>query len=263
VTAVNIRLPSVRRFHPKERCVARLMCFPHAGGSAVAFSRLSSCLPPDFELLAVQYPGRLERRADPSAPDISALAEESARAMSQFSDRPLALFGHSMGSLVALESARMIVGQQPLLRLFVSAAQAPSRDWSVTDADTLDDTALAAYLRRLGGMPEEVLNDEELRDEVLRVLRADYRLVRHYRPGATGPLPVPITAMVGDTDPVNAPGTVWGWARHTSLSCGVEVLPGGHFYINDQLSAVAAIITRYLDHDLQACTARSVAEESP
>lgn len=263
MTAVNIQLPGVRRFHPRERCVARLMCFPHAGGSAVAFSRLSSCLPPGIELLAVQYPGRLERRADPSAPDISALAEESARAMLQFGDRPLALFGHSMGSLVALEAARMIAGQHPLLRLFASAARPPSRDWAVADVDTLDDTALVADLRRLGGVPEEVLEDEELRGEVLRVLRADYRLVRRYRPGATDPLPVPITVMFGDTDPVNALGTAWGWARHTRLSCGVEVLPGGHFYINDQLSAVAAIITGYLDHDLQARTAQPAAEQSP
>jgi hypothetical protein len=51
---------------------ARLLCFPHAGGSAAAFSRLSSFLTPDIELLAVEYPGRLERREDPPAEDISA-----------------------------------------------------------------------------------------------------------------------------------------------------------------------------------------------
>ncbi len=263
MTTVSIQLPGIRRFHARPQCRARLVCFPHAGGSAIAFSRLSECLPPDIELLAVQYPGRQERRADPSAPDIATLAEECARALLFFGDRPLALFGHSMGSLVAFETAHMITARHSLLRLFASAARPPSQDWAVIDVDSCGEAAIIADLRHLRGVPEELLENEEVRDEILRVLRADYRLLRAYQPSTSGILPVPITEMLGDADPRNSVSAAGAWARHTHAECVVEVLPGGHFYLNDQLPAVASIVARYLRHDLSASAIQPCEEQSP
>jgi surfactin synthase thioesterase subunit len=254
----------IRTFHPRADPVARLVCFPHAGGSASAYRPLSHALPPEIELLAVQYPGRQERRAEPAATDITVLARASAHALRHVSDRPVALFGHSMGALAAFETARLLPGADQLpLRLFASAARPPSRDWQVKDIDACADEEVVADLERLGGVPAELLADEEIRQEVLRVLRADHRMMLAYRhrPGAV--LPAPITVLLGAGDPKNSEDHTGDWAGHTSAGLDVEVFPGGHFYLNDHVRAVAALLTRRIRHDLSAPAGLLTEEESP
>lgn len=250
-----VRPPAgIRRFHPREHSVAQLVCFPHAGGSASAFSSLSAVLSADIELLAVQYPGRQERRTAPCARGVSALAEEAAGTLLQFADQPLVLFGHSMGALIAFETARLIEQHGTVVRLFASAGRPPSVDWGIRDLDECSDQALIADLRRLGGMPEQLLEEEEVRQEILRVLRADYHVLSSYRFLAGRVLSAPVTALLGDTDPKNNAGHAAGWARHTSAGLTVTVLPGGHFYLNDQLAVLAALLATSIYQDL-GCTA--------
>src|SRR5688572_26153562 len=91
----------IRRFHPSPEAAARLVCFPHAGGAASFYFPMSEALSPAVEVLAVQYPGRQDRLAEAPLADINALADHITSGLSHLDDRPLALFGHSMGSLVA------------------------------------------------------------------------------------------------------------------------------------------------------------------
>ncbi|WP_236655590.1 thioesterase II family protein, partial [Streptacidiphilus carbonis] len=87
----------IRTYYSGGPTASRLVCFPHAGGAANAFTRLSAALPRDIELLAVQYPGRQDRRAEPCAEDIQELAAGAAEALAGYTDQPLFLLGHSMG----------------------------------------------------------------------------------------------------------------------------------------------------------------------
>src|ERR1700712_4687720 len=111
----------IRRFHESPGASARLVCFPHAGGAATYFYPLSRTLAPSIEALAVQYPGRQDRRAEPCVDDIHELADLVAPALLEWADRPLALFGHSMGATLAFEVAGRLekAGVRPA-GLFVS-----------------------------------------------------------------------------------------------------------------------------------------------
>ncbi|KUJ63966.1 peptide biosynthesis thioesterase [Streptomyces albus subsp. albus] len=239
----------IRTFHAKEHGAARLACFPHAGGSAHAFIPLSAALPDDIELLAVQYPGRHERRAEPCAEDIGRLAEGAARALAAYTDGPLFLLGHSMGAVVAFEAARLLAEQGAVTRLFASAARAPAQDWEERDLDACTDHEIIAELRRLGGVPEPLLQDEDTVREVLRLLRADHRSLRRYRCPADAVLAIPITVLLGDTDPKNSVEQVREWAGHSSGGFGIDVLPGGHFALTDRQSGSVPLLVRRIRED--------------
>ncbi|MER5387223.1 alpha/beta fold hydrolase, partial [Streptomyces sp. NPDC002688] len=108
--------------------VPRLLCLPHAGGSASFYHPLARRLGADVETLAVQYPGRQDRRTEEPVTDIGRLAGHVVAALDAEDDRPLALFGHSMGAVVAFETARQLsaAGRPPAV-LIVSGRRAPSR----------------------------------------------------------------------------------------------------------------------------------------
>ncbi|MEU8123038.1 alpha/beta fold hydrolase [Spirillospora sp. NPDC049024] len=225
----------------------RLFCLPHAGGSAVFYRPWAKEAGPAVEVQAVQYPGRADRMADAFVTDAHQLARLVAGAMAPLMDRPAALFGHSMGAVVAYEVARLLEerGAAPV-HVFASGARPPD-DRGDERVHEKDDDGLVAELAKLGGTDAELLADPEMRELVLPYVRNDFTLIEKYarRPGP--PLAAPLTALVGDADPHVDEEKARGWERATSGRFALRVLPGGHFYLADQRSAVLAEILRTLE----------------
>ncbi|MFI2620335.1 thioesterase II family protein [Streptomyces sp. NPDC018584] len=232
----------LRRFGPSAEAALRLVCFPHAGGGASSFHPLARALGPQVEVLAVQYPGRQDRRHEPPSPRLSELADRAAEALLASDDEvPYALLGHSLGALVAYETARRLdrAGATPR-RLFVSARCAPTAGPGPTDRLS-DDAALLAEVRRLGG--GDALDDPEMLALALPALRADYQALRSYT-WRDGPgLRCPVTAMAGAEDPLCAPEHVTDWLRLSVVPGRSRVFPGGHFYLQDHVTEVARAVT--------------------
>ncbi|MER5810493.1 alpha/beta fold hydrolase [Streptomyces sp. NPDC002033] len=237
-----------RRFTTVAGNGPRLVCFPHAGGSATAYTQLARALPADFDVLAVQYPGRQDRYLEEPFTALEALvgavAGELAGELAADPGRPYALFGHSMGALVAFETARLLAGRglPAPQRLFLSGRDAPGARSGAHYRD-YDDDAVLAEVRGLGGTDRATLENPEILEMVLPALRADYRALGGYewRPGE--PLATPVTVLVGDGDPVVTVEEAGRWREHTSGAFDLRVFSGGHFYLNDHLDAVAAAVT--------------------
>ncbi|PCG81995.1 thioesterase [Streptomyces sp. WZ.A104] len=229
----------IRRFHPAPEAPVRLLCLPHAGGSASAYFALSRALAPRVEVLAVQYPGRQDRRDEPLLDSIARLREGLAEALVPWTDRPIALFGHSMGALLAYETARLLAEDERarLAHLFVSGRGDPAREVEVA-LDRLDDRAMVSALGDLGGTDPALLADEDVLRMVAPAIRSDYRAVRtyHHEPGP--PLPCPVTALVGETDAMAPVDDVEKWAAYTSGPFSMTVFEGGHFYLLNQFQKV-------------------------
>ncbi|HEY0698441.1 MAG TPA: alpha/beta fold hydrolase, partial [Micromonospora sp.] len=255
-TVTGVRPPGrtvgwLRGFRPARPDAALLVCFPHAGGTATAFAGLADALPDDVEPLAVRYPGRQDRRAEPVADDLAALADGVAGALAGYPDRPVFLLGHSMGALVAFETARRLETRGTVARLFASAARPPAPDWGDPDLDACADEVIIDHLRLLGGVPEALLNDPETLRDLVRLLRDDHRALRRYRCAEDAVLAAPITVLLADDDPKNDAAGVRGWARHTTGGCRTERLAGDHFAVVERDPRVAALLTRYVRDDVR------------
>ncbi|GIJ26727.1 thioesterase [Micromonospora qiuiae] len=232
----------VRRFHSAVPDATRLVCFPHAGGSASFYTPFSAKVSPALEVFAIQYPGRQDRRLERRMEDIRELADNIFWAMRTMTDRPLAFFGHSMGAILAYEVARRLERDGTVLRhLFASGRRAPSIQ-RLERVHEHDEGGVIAELRLLNGTDSSILSDAEMLEMIMPAIKSDYRAIESYRHQPGQELTCPITALVGDADPRVSIADAKAWGDHTGADFNLRVLPGGHFYLVDQAPAVIKLV---------------------
>ncbi|WP_042410811.1 thioesterase II family protein [Streptacidiphilus carbonis] len=239
-----------RRYRPADTATARLVCLPHAGGSASYFLPVSAALTPQVDVVSIQYPGRQDRRNEKPVTDLSQLADRLHAVLRDEPELPLTFFGHSMGASLAFEVAlRLEADGRAPVRLFASGRRAPSVFRPET-VHRLDDAGLLAEIRRLNGTSSLVLDDDELMRAALPALRADYQAAELYRARPDAAVHCPITVLTGDRDPKTSLDDAQAWAAHTtSDSFDVQVFPGGHFFLSDQTDDVIKL----LDQHFRSC----------
>ncbi|WP_043264388.1 alpha/beta fold hydrolase [Streptomyces sp. CT34] len=226
----------------------QLVCFPYAGGGASFYRPWRDELPPDIDLLAVQYPGREERIDDPLIDDMGELAELLAAELAPLLDLPFTFFGHSMGAAVGYEITRRWAesGFPVPDRLIVSSQFAPPR---IHAGDLLrhDDEGVLDELVRLGGVPGSVRESPELVQLIVSVVRNDYQVLDSCRFGADAPaLDLPVTAFCGADDPAVTPRDIREWAAFTRAGFTERIFDGGHFYPRERLSETVAAVSELL-----------------
>jgi len=236
-----------RRPNPQARL--RLFCFPYAGGPASVFRNWSDGLPTDIEVCPVQFPGRGTRLKEPPFSRLTLLVDALTEALLPLLDKPFALFGHSLGSLVSFELARQLQTnhQTRPVRLFVSAGSAPQIARRGPPIHNLPEKEFLAELSRLKGTPEELLNNKELMDIVLPSLRADFALYESYRYSSELPLNCPISTYGGLSDEKVTQRDLEAWREQTSVSFSIRMFPGDHFF----LKANQSLLLRALSQELR------------
>jgi pyochelin biosynthesis protein PchC len=236
----------IRIYQPAAADAPCLVCLPHAGGAATAFVGLAKRLAPQFEVLAVQYPGRQDRRHEPCITDICALADAIQVALMPFAGRQLALFGHSMGALVGYELAQRLErdDDKRLLGFLASGRRAPSSS-RLEMAPTTDEEILAD-LQHLSGTDVRVLRDEGMLEIILPPLRADYGAVERYQPDPGDSIHCPTIVCVGDSDPLTTIAEAEGWRHHVDAPFQLRVFAGGHFYLNECEDDLAQLLAQQL-----------------
>ena len=253
-----IRSPWFRNDAPRPLARARIVCRPHAGGTAGFFRGWAAQLPDEVELLAVQYPGRDERIDDALIDAMPAMAGQLADAVADIADRPYLLFGHSMGAAIAYELCVELLGRGTRLprRLVVSAHEPPHRHrpghWH-----TAGDAELCDEIVRLGGTASSLRTSDALRALVMPIVRNDYRLIETYR-AVVDPvrLPLPIDVFIGRDDGEVTREDARDWQYLTSRDCTLREFDGGHFYLQRHAGAVIANLLAGLPEVQQAADFR-------
>ncbi|MDI4664963.1 alpha/beta fold hydrolase [Xanthobacter autotrophicus] len=212
----------------------RLFCLPFAGGNASAYAPWQAAINPAIEVVPVQLPGHGARIREAPFETMDDMADGMADAMARRLDAPYAVFGHSMGALLAFETLRRLRarGAPAPVELFVSARRAPHLPPSRPPLHVLSDADLVAELRALNGTPDVVLGDRELLDLLLPVIRADLKAVETYRFRAAAPFDFPIHAFGGTRDSIPEED-LRAWSRHSTSVFSLALYPGDHFYLND------------------------------
>jgi len=229
------------------RARVRLFCFPYAGGSEAAFRTWQQNLADALEVVPIHLPGRGTRIKEPALTRLAPLVGALSQSLRPELDLPFAFFGHSMGGLIAFELARQLRREgAPLpVHLFISAKCCPKQ---VDDlyAGEISDQELIQILRRYEGTPREVLENAELMQLLLPVIRADMELCNTYVCDPEPPLPCPITAFGGLQDHKSGRSCLEGWRNYTTGRFTLRMFPAGHFFLQTCEKSILEAIFREL-----------------
>lgn len=228
----------------------RLFCFPPAGTGSGTFDAWAAELPDSIAVTPVRLPGHHQRGGDTLFTRLPPLADLLVHELMAHLDGPFALFGHSMGALIAFEVARGLrsAGAPEPCALYVSGFRAPHLASEGPPIHALPDDLFVDALRPIGEGFRDVLADTELRELVLPVLRADIELCESYRHRRDEPLRCPIRVFGGRGDDSVRPRELDGWRRHTRGPFRLQMFPGDHSF---PVSARSSLL-RSLRTDLHA-----------
>lgn len=260
-------------FTPRPEARLRLYCFPCAGGGPSMYRAWPAALPDWIEVRAVSLPARQGRHREPALTDadtaIKALFDGLVDEFDRDEGAPLgagladgaapgpdgagagsggpsayAFFGHSMGALLAFRLARELVDSgRRGPRLLAAASWPPQGSPGSMPDPSGDDADFAAAALGLGGVPAELAEDTEMLNLMLPLLRADFELCFSYAYRPAGPLPLPVLALGGAEDPVVPPAMLASWEPESVDYLGLHLFPGEHFFLNDRLPELAALVT--------------------
>jgi medium-chain acyl-[acyl-carrier-protein] hydrolase len=233
---------------PNPNAQIRLFCFPYAGGSANIFRHWSNHLPAIIEVCAIELPGRGMRIKLPPFTQLEPLVTELANVLKPKLDKPFAFFGHSMGGLVSFELALLLRKQYDLnpSHLFVSARRAPQLVDPKPPIHNLPEAEFIAELRRLNGTPQALLENDELMQLFIPLLRADFAVLETYIYTQQAPLYCPITAFGGLQDQEVSRDEIQAWQEQTNASFSLHMFSGDHFFLHSFQSLILEIISQQI-----------------
>lgn len=220
--------------------ILRLFCFPYAGAGDSIFRSWQGGLSDTIEVCPVQLPGRGARVTEPSYTELDQLVRSVGSGLAPVLDKPFALFGHSMGALIAYELARHLRSEYSAepVHLFVSGRCSPQTVREPIDPELLDSEL------------SQMIEDRELVELVLPILRADLVLCRSYNYTPGPPFNFPITAFGGLDDRGTPRACIEGWREHTAGPFVLRMLPGDHFFLNTSTSPLLEAISKELAADM-------------
>ncbi|SFW72917.1 thioesterase II family protein [Amycolatopsis australiensis] len=241
------------RDHSAGDETVRVLCLPPAGGSARPYRRWAGLLPGHVGVVAVELPGHGDRLTETPIDDLPTLIQGMLPEVRTLLDRPLVVFGHSMGALVAAELCRALLVERewrPLL-LVAAGCMSPDRP-SVPDYVTrMTDEGILDFLTKVGGTPPDILANDEYLGMIRPVVRADLEAIAHRDVDASPRLGCAVRAYLGADDPRVDAEQAAGWAIESDGDFGMCTFPGGHFFVQDHVETVLSRLRRGLAEALR------------
>lgn len=231
------------RPRPLDNPRVRLFALPYAGATGTVYHSWHKELDEGIELCAVMLPGRLSRIDEPSCTRVEELTLALTAVIASLDDAPCVFFGHSMGAVLAYYLAHQL-GERGPRHLFLSGHGAPGSTPRRNVLQDLSDEEFVFYLKRYQGIPDIIASEPDLLRLIIPALRADFLLLDQIIGAPLPVLDIPFTVLSGNDD-LNVPAAgVEAWRALTQAPCSIEFMPGGHFFIQPQRSAVIARINQ-------------------
>ncbi|MBO3747625.1 thioesterase [Streptosporangiaceae bacterium NEAU-GS5] len=224
-----------------------LVCLPFAGAGASFFHPWAAQAGSGLKIVPIQLPGREWRLIDEPYRDVAEAVEGLLPDIARVLDEAgrVALFGHSMGAVLAYELAHRLAGRAELVHLVVSGSPGPHAGRTARATDLPEED----FLRRVeefAGYRHEALANPEMRELILPTLRADVEMHENYAPSTDRPLPVPITALRGTADDLVSAEQTEEWGKATSREFALVEVAGGHMFLADDIPALLGLFESVL-----------------
>lgn len=224
----------------------RLFCFHHSGGGASGYYPWAAHLSPYIEMIAIQLPGRENRFTEPLNNNLKYIISELSKNFSIYKDKPFFVFGHSLGALMSFEFVKSI---QQLYSVFprhmiISGTKAPHLPFRMKHLSQLDDNILKEELKIYNGIDEHILNNNELMNLFLPIIKSDFSICENYNFSASKPFPYDILALSGTEDQTVSQKEILAWGKYTEGKFKHISFPGKHFFIKDHQKKILEIINK-------------------
>jgi medium-chain acyl-[acyl-carrier-protein] hydrolase len=231
---------------PQENAVLRLFCLPPAGAGASVYRGWLNAFPSAIEVCPIQLPGRENRFAEPFAAGLDELVAALCDVISELSERPFVLFGHSMGGYVAYRVAQRLERERRRLpeKIIIGGCRPPHFARRESPIHEMSETELVDRLRLLGGQLPSLDEEPELLEAVLPCIRADFHLLETDPREDLGPIGVSIDVIAGSADPVAPPCDMAEWVRYTTRSFSSCQVEGGHFFATMRPEMLLGLLRR-------------------
>jgi len=229
-----------------------LLCFHAAGSGSAMYRRWPHLLPPSVETALIRMPGRESRLAEQPILDFVTAVTAFESELDGCFDRDYALFGHSMGAYLAfaLATARVAVGLRPPRHVFVSGARPPHLFRPPSGRGRRTDADLTRLLAEMGGTDPVLLDNEEMRQIILRSFRADLSVCDSMRVPDRS-LPCGLSVLGGESDHISREDLA-EWSSWSTGLVSTAMFRGGHFFLN--MESEAEVLTE-VTHVLSGCRA--------
>jgi medium-chain acyl-[acyl-carrier-protein] hydrolase len=225
----------------------RLVCLPYSGGGASMYRSWCEELAPDIEVVPIQPPGRENRFREPALTSMDAILSHLLPVVSALRDRPLALFGHSVGARIAYELVLRMraTGMTLPVHLFVSACRAAHLNARHPLMGGMDDEELLHSIVARYGADAQV-KDEELYRLMLPTIRSDIVALETCPFTGTDPLDLPMTGLGGTADLYVTQDEIEAWRDRTTAPFDFRMFEGAHFYLNGARQDLLSLLRQKL-----------------
>lgn len=225
---------------PKKNATLDLFCMHYAGGSSAVFREWDQIFPDWIAVRPIELPGRGTRLLETPLTDPEALITQIGEAIQQEIQRPWALFGHSLGAALGYRICQNLQEKTAPLAFFPAGRHAPTLYDPAPKRGHLSDSDLIEAVRDLNGSPEEVLQNKELMELLLPMIRADFILSETIqKTEAPLKLDCPVHVFAGSDDPEVPISTLSQWQDSCRQKVAIEIIQGDHFFLHDH----AAVLT--------------------
>lgn len=225
---------------PKKEKDYRLFCFPYAGGSAAVYSTWNDFLPDNVELVAIQPPGRANRWSEKLHASVTEMVDDLVHAIPAWLDRPYMIYGHSLGSSVAFEMLHAL--EQKKLRLperfFAGARRAPHYPPRTAPIHEYPLEEFKSEIKKLNGTPDSILNDPDMMEILVPVLRKDFKAAYTYHRDPFSKIDCKVSIFGGAADNTVAQEDLLGWQEHFATTMDMYIVDGDHFFLDDNTKVI-------------------------
>lgn len=220
---------------------------PHAGGSAKSYSSFKRFLPKELPVVPMELSGRFTRSGEPLLDTVEdCVADLIEKHRELLASEDYALFGHSMGTILACELVHQAKeqGLRMPVHVFFSGKNPPDEGvHCFKDVENASDEEIVGFFSKNSLSSNAPVPDEELMRALNKVLCTDVRMAESYsiKPAEVG-LDCDITVLYGTEDVLMQDVDMSSWQRFTTGKCDTQGFSGGHFYYVQHKEEICRII---------------------